>query len=110
MSSRWIHCNCFNHCRGMLGRLNDEKDRIIERLATCLCGTSAVLSGSINSLVTDENTRERQVWLIKPYDHTYVAIGRGLKIIILYTFNAVVISSPCPTSLHDSNRIANKPP
>ena len=38
-------------------------------LATCRCGASAALSSNTKSLVTDENTWEWQVWLIKAYDY-----------------------------------------
>ena len=38
-------------------------------LATCRCYTSVMHSDTANSLVTDDNTGEWQVWLIKAYDY-----------------------------------------
>ena len=53
-SSRLNHCNRFSHYCGSL----PEESEIIDLpiLATCQCGTSAMLSDIANSLVTDENT------------------------------------------------------
>ena len=35
-----------------------EEDRRFGRLATCRCGTPAMVSSNVNDLVADENTRE----------------------------------------------------
>ena len=35
-----------------------KKDRRFGRLATCRCGTPAMVSSNVNDLVADENTRE----------------------------------------------------
>ena len=69
-SSRLNHCNCFSEYRGSPVK---EETIIIRKgqfahLATCRCGASAVLSSNAKSLVTDENTRELQVWSTKAYD------------------------------------------
>ena len=63
-------CNRFSHYCGGLGKEKNRRwDSWFAHLATCRCGTSAMLSDIANSLVTDENTGERQVWLIKAYDY-----------------------------------------
>ena len=36
----------------------EEEDRRFGRLATCRCGTPAMVSSNANDLVADENTRE----------------------------------------------------
>ena len=36
----------------------EEEDRRFGRLATCRCGTPAMVSSNVNDLVADENTRE----------------------------------------------------
>ena len=71
-SLRLNHCNCFTEYRG-----RPVKETIIiiririrkRRLATCRCGTSAMLSDTANNLIIDKNTGERQVWLIKAHDY-----------------------------------------
>ena len=35
-----------------------EEDRRFGRLATCRCGTPAMVSSNVNDLVADENTQE----------------------------------------------------
>ena len=35
-----------------------EEDRRFGRLATCRCGTPAMVSSNVDDLVADENTRE----------------------------------------------------
>ena len=58
-SLRLNHCNHFSHCCAILSEERKKKRRRqFAGLATCRFGTSAMLSDSVNSLVTDENTRE----------------------------------------------------
>ena len=56
------HCNRFSHyCASLAERKKErkkEEDRRYGRLATCRCGTPAMVSSNVNDLVTDENTRE----------------------------------------------------
>ena len=42
----------------MKERKKEEKDRRFGRLATCRCGTPAMVSSNVDDLVADENTRE----------------------------------------------------
>ena len=39
-------------------RKKEEEDRRFGRLATCRCGTPAMVSSNVDDLVADENTRE----------------------------------------------------
>ena len=49
------HCNRFSHyCASLAER---ERERV-GRLATCQCGTPAMVSSNVNDFVADENTRE----------------------------------------------------
>ena len=58
-SSCLNHCNRFSHCCAILSEeIKKQRNRRFAGLATCRFGTSAMLSDSISSLVTDENTRE----------------------------------------------------
>ena len=56
------HCNRFSHyCASLAERKKErkkEEDRRFGRLATCRCGTPAMVSSNVNDLVADENTRE----------------------------------------------------
>ena len=63
-SSRLNHCNPFSHYCGSFGKENKNQNEIVDLLIRC--GTSTMLSDTANSLVTDENTGKRQIWLIKP--------------------------------------------
>ena len=45
------HCNRFGHCLASLAKR-------FGRLATCRCGTPAMVSSNANDLVADESTRE----------------------------------------------------
>ena len=52
------HCNRFSHYCASLAERKKEEDRRFGRLATCRCGTPAMVSSNVNDLVADENTRE----------------------------------------------------
>ena len=56
------HCNRFSYyCASLAERKKErkkEEDRRFDRLATCRCGTPAMVSSNVNDLVADENTRE----------------------------------------------------
>ena len=54
------HCDRFSHyCASLAERKKkEEEDRRFGRLATCRCGTPAMVSSNANDLVADENTRE----------------------------------------------------
>ena len=75
--SRLNRCDRFSHYRASLAEVEEAEAEAERRctitplppsVSTCQCGTSAKLSSNANSLVTEENTRDVMVWLIKAYD------------------------------------------